>query len=284
MTDYKVFRKTTSAIFEVNFEGKLKRTFVKTGNTKPINPEEKDKNGYLYVEWTNENNETKRYYIHELVAKHFIEEKPDFFNLYVKHKNNNLTDNWVGNLEYLCLEDAKKEKLPMPVMVKSKSEEKEQEVVKHIEVDYKTYEGETEEWKKINNDLEISNFGNLRYFETKTIINKLYVFNGFYYFIHKKAKLYIHKQVALQFLENPTIKVYVVNHIDNDKTNNFYKNLQFMSYHSKYRKLENQEGDELDKQIKESEEKVKELLELKKQKKLERLQKRINKLSQALEN
>jgi hypothetical protein len=110
-------------------------------------------------------------------------------------KNNNLTDNWVGNLEYIFLEDAKKQKLSIPVRVKSKSEEKEEEVVKHIEVDYKTYENENEEWKKINKDIEISNFGNMRYFETKTIINKFYVFNGYYYFIHKKAQLLEQKKL-----------------------------------------------------------------------------------------
>jgi hypothetical protein len=39
MTDYKVFRKTTSAKFEVNFEGKLKRTFLKSGKIDFINPQ-----------------------------------------------------------------------------------------------------------------------------------------------------------------------------------------------------------------------------------------------------
>jgi hypothetical protein len=284
---YKIFRKTKLFSWEVNHEGKVRKINNVTCSVECLNKDfQKDKNGYFYLEYGSDD-DIKRYYIHELVAEHFIENKPDYLNLYVKHKNSLLTDNWFGNLQYIFLEDAKKKKLPIPVRVKSKSEEKEIEVVKHIEVDYKTYENENEEWKKISKDIEISNFGNMRYFETKTIINKFYVFNGYYYFIHKKAKLYIHKQVALQFLENPSVKNYIVEHIDKDKTNNFYKNLQFISYNSKYRKLQNKkvdEVDEVDKQIKESEEKLKELLEQKKLKKLERLQKRIEKLSKSLEN
>lgn len=274
--DFKIFRKVKGAVFEVNYKGSVRRRGIITGTLTDFEKQkQKDKNGYEYLEWMEVDESISRFYIHEIVAEHFTENKPDFDNLYVKHKNGNLTDNWIGNLEYIFIEDAKKDNLPMPVRVKSKSEEKEECTEKHIFIEYNDYNDNNEEWKEVNKHIEISNYGNLRFSNTKEIINKFFLNKDLLYFIHFNSRFYIHKKVAELFLEKPYFKKYSVEHIDGNKLNNYYKNLQLVPYNKKYN---NNNEEEIDKEIKEKQEKLEKLKLEKKQKQLEKLNKQIEKL------
>lgn len=283
--EYKTFRKVRGAIFEINYKGSVRRNGINTGTITDLDrKKQKDKNGFEYLEWTELDESTSRFYIHELVAKYFIENKPDYDNLYVRHKNGNLTDNWVGNLEYIFIEDAKQNNLPFPVRVKSKSEEKEEENIKHIIIDYNE-NNEDEEWKEVNKDIEISNYGYLRFLKTKEIIKKFYLNKDLLYFIYFNKRFYIHKQVALLFLDKPFFKKYVVEHIDGNKLNNYYKNLQIIPYNQKYKYTNNKNNtdnesseEDIKTDINEKKELLKQLRKQKLQKQLEILDKQIEKL------
>jgi hypothetical protein len=55
-------------------------------------------NLYLFITFS-VNGKKKNFYIHQLVAMAFLGHKPDRFNLVINHKNHNVTDNSVWNLE-----------------------------------------------------------------------------------------------------------------------------------------------------------------------------------------
>ena len=92
-----------------------------------------------------------------------------------------------------------------------------------------------EEWRVcvINKNYEISNLGRLRNLVTKRII-KLYCHsNGYasYSTRHegKKIAISIHQAVAKTFL-GPRPKGCVIDHIDNNRSNNRVDNLRYVSY------------------------------------------------------
>lgn len=79
---------------------------------------------------------------------------------------------------------------------------------------------------------EVSNYGNIRNIITgkkrKLSLNK----QGYYYCVisrGRKRKLFIkaHRAVAENFVDGD--KTLVINHIDCDKTNNYFRNLEFVS-------------------------------------------------------
>lgn len=93
----------------------------------------------------------------------------------------------------------------------------------------------TEKWKDIpkTEKYEISSNGRIRNKQTKNI-RKQNLKNGYYYFniydesIEKIVAHRVHRIVAKLFVKNPDKKKYdVVNHIDGNKLNNNYKNLEW---------------------------------------------------------
>lgn len=66
----------------------VKETIINTGN---------NGNGYLFV-YLWKNNKCKRYYVHRLVAKHFIPNPNNY--LEINHKDRNKANNNVSNLEW----------------------------------------------------------------------------------------------------------------------------------------------------------------------------------------
>lgn len=108
----------------------------------------------------------------------------------------------------------------------------------------------TEEWKDIPNYegyYQISNFGQvkslkrtiiskngvIKHLQERIITPKLQGHNYYYVFLTKESKhkkFYIHRLVAESFVNNPnpTVLIYV-NHIDENKINNIYTNLEWVS-------------------------------------------------------
>jgi hypothetical protein len=97
--------------------------------------------------------------------------------------------------------------------------------------------------KELNEYYEISNYGNLRSIDRldnrgfkklgkilKSSINR----GGGYPYVRlsingKKLSVVLHRLVAKYFVENKDNKQYV-NHIDSNRTNNFYKNLEWVTH------------------------------------------------------
>ncbi len=77
---------------------------------------------------------------------------------------------------------------------------------------------------------EVSNFGNVRNKKTEKLLKKIRVTHGWYKVnLIQNAKpksLYIHRLVALAFIDNPDEKPFV-DHIDNNKINNNARNLRW---------------------------------------------------------
>lgn len=93
-------------------------------------------------------------------------------------------------------------------------------------------------WKQISvenqkTNYEINEFGIARNIKTQKELKPLLGSNGYYkycLYVNKQAKYYsAHKLVALYFVPNKNNQE-IVNHIDGNKLNNFYKNLEWCSY------------------------------------------------------
>lgn len=112
---------------------------------------------------------------------------------------------------------------------------------------------EKEVWKSItefDNLYEVSNFGNIRNKATKKIkaLHRQYKNAGYYrvnfFNGEKRKKFFVHILVAKYFV-NGYEDGFIVNHIDGDKTNNRYSNLEWVSrsYNNKhYIKTKNIKG------------------------------------------
>ena len=96
----------------------------------------------------------------------------------------------------------------------------------------------TEQWKKFNSFLEVSNFGNVRFTKSKAEYpvqkkyNKLGVQDGYRYIVLANLKYPkpIHRIVAKLFVDNPCPKLYkVVDHLDRDRSNNYFENLKWVN-------------------------------------------------------
>lgn len=91
------------------------------------------------------------------------------------------------------------------------------------------------QWKNINNyiNYSISNTGLIKNNKTDRIL-KYYIRNGYpsvtLCYNNKKKTINIHQIVAEHFLEKPNINKYVINHKNEDKTDNNILNLEYVSY------------------------------------------------------
>lgn len=81
---------------------------------------------------------------------------------------------------------------------------------------------------------EVSNHGQVRNRETKYIL-KQQIINGYHNvhlrvgIDHKNGKfIYVHRLVAMAFVPNPN-KEETIDHIDRDRSNNYYENLRWVS-------------------------------------------------------
>ena len=91
---------------------------------------------------------------------------------------------------------------------------------------------ENEKWVKIDNfDYYISNYGNVKNKDGKLRKLKMDRYGYLTIGLWKKGKakyFTVHRLVAIHFIENPENKPQV-NHIDENKTNNYYANLEWVT-------------------------------------------------------
>lgn len=156
----------------------------------------------------NINCKQKTILICEMVAKMFI---PNIDNLkYVKHKDCDITNNMFYNLYY---SDNKQE------LYKKKKKYKEHGICWH-----------RIKYKGIKTNYEISELGSIRH--VKNLIPLKFTKDGSGYYqvkilVNDKYKnIKPHRFVAKYFVDNPK-DLNIVNHIDGDKTNNIYTNLEW---------------------------------------------------------
>lgn len=98
-----------------------------------------------------------------------------------------------------------------------------------------------ENWKIINQfpKYEVSTYGRVRNVKTKKVLYIKRHTNGYLQVViqkqGKKNYLYIHRLVACAFLPNPQ-NLPLVNHIDEDKTNNHVENIEWCTsaYNTNY--------------------------------------------------
>jgi len=119
-------------------------------------------------------------------------------------------------------------------------------------------------WKQVSgyeNVYEINEFGDLRRCGCEKLIKKLNRKDGYLQYVLSKDGIRksrkIHRLVADAFVENPN-NYNVVNHIDGNKTNNYYKNLEWCTYsHNNTHAWENNLNHNTEKQRNSAKESVK---------------------------
>ena len=160
------------------------------------------KGNYYCVTLLKDNNKTKSFFIHKLVAKLYKSNIKKF--KYINHKNGNKLENFIENLEW-----------------------------SNTKINNKINNNDNnEEWKEIKDikNYEISNLGNIRNKNTKFIL-KQQVYTGYYTVkLYETQKTYmIHRLVANSFINNIDNKA-TVDHIDRNKLNNNVNNLMWATY------------------------------------------------------
>lgn len=85
-----------------------------------------------------------------------------------------------------------------------------------------------EQWKIIKDypNYSVSNYGRVRNDLTCKILKQNLNSSGYYRVSLKRKHLFVHRLVAIAFIDNPN-NYPVVNHLDEDKTNNSVSNLEW---------------------------------------------------------
>jgi hypothetical protein len=232
---WKRFRITSSYFWEVSFEGKVRKQSKRNKNYSDVNNFSKDKNGYLYLDLLNADGvNTDRLYLHELVAEMFLEKEFPEGN-YVKHKNSNILDNFKNNLEYIFIDDAKNNNLPMPVRLRVLKNNK-------INLELRMIEDCDELWKtcKTDDSYIISSFGNVKnsngaYIKEFNTIKDYIILPSFDDEKEKPINLFLHVEVAKLFCSDFSETRKYVRHKNGNKLDNFYKNLEYVSHYEMYK-------------------------------------------------
>lgn len=234
MVDYtshwKSFYNTDTFDYQVSVLGKLRKIRKRDNEIMDMLTINFDRNMFKYVSFysNDEDCNEKRFFIDEIVADLFLLDKPNMTDLYVIHKNKNLLDNEANNLDFVTIEYARANDMPMrdrPILIiptKTK-----------ITLQPRFVEDCEEIWKR-HSIYEVSNFGNVRDRRTKKLITEFNVIKG-YLTITGLGQTYIHKLVGELFIEcNIDSEYKMVVHKDGNKFNNFFGNLIWVNRNDLY--------------------------------------------------
>lgn len=168
------------------------------------------------------NGKTKSFFIHRIVMSSFFPDENLFIDkkYFVNHKNRNPSDNRLENLEWITHKDNNlhAKNTPKPDIIKN--------IISKDKIEYKNTLIFISEIKH-NKNYEIYSDGRVYSKRTEKFLKPSYK-NGYLcisLFPENKTYL-IHRLVAQEFIENPENKTYV-NHIDENKQNNNYQNLEW---------------------------------------------------------
>ena len=249
MVDYsshwKSFYNTETYDYQVSVLGKLRKIRKRDNEIMDMLTFNFDRNMFKYVSFysDDQNCNEKRFFIDEIVADLFLLNKPDISDLYVIHKNKNLLDNEADNLDFVSIEYARANCMPMrdrPILIiptKTK-----------ITIQPKVFEEYEEIWKR-HSIYEVSNLGNVRDRRTKKLITEFNVIKG-YLTITGCSQTYLHKLIGEAFIKcDLDVENKRIIHKDGNKFNNFVGNLMWISDY-KYFKIYNKEEIEKHKQEK----------------------------------
>jgi hypothetical protein len=214
------------------------------------------------------NGKVQQYYLHRIVAEHFIENPNNLPE--VNHKDGNFYNNISDNLEWISKIDnmrhARKLNLINQFKTKVKVTDKETREVTYYDsvgdcskqlgiyksniskycrqkMNHKTYQFEYEDSKRRVIDEEgviwkefpefdkylVSNTGEVKHKKNGNILSGSLV-NGYRFVtLSNRTNRLVHRMVAMTFLENPE-NCPVVDHLDTNPLNNHVDNLKWCSY------------------------------------------------------
>ena len=190
-----------------------------------------NRKGYLSVKLINNDTKIKKKLlpIHRLVALHFVENKDK--KEIVDHIDGNKINNKVTNLRWVTLSEnslayhelkkEKEKKEGKKIIVKGKIVYNDDEVFENIgtigNLDYSNY--------------EVSNYGKIRNVLTNKLLEPALGDNEYYTIClgatNGRKTFYVHRLVAKLFVDNSDEENDIVNHLDENKLNNYYKNLEW---------------------------------------------------------
>lgn len=235
MEFWAIFRETENYSWKINKHGDVRRFNKKNNSWIDVCSVRTNKENYDYIDFLNDDEvNIDRFFIDELVAKYFVTNNLKHNEVFVIHKDDNRQNNSFDNLEYISIVEANFRKLQPRRLPKFKE-------VSTIKVEIRKIENEEEKWKPCTeNDLYlISNFGNVKFEKTNKFITKFKQNKGYLILMDtdeygKNNFIYIHKQVAVLFLEKVDNKIYV-KHKNTNKKDNFYKNLEYVTHYELYK-------------------------------------------------
>ena len=174
-------------------------------------------NGYKYYRLS-KNNHKKMFYVHRLVAEHFVENIKKL--PVVNHKDGNKLNNNVDNLEWVSYSDNVKH---FHKKIKKEKNKKIQKYCGNLE---------NEIWIEAigNTNYKVSNYGRIWNIKTNNILSPSETCGYYKVRLSKNGKTtdwLVHKLVFCSFYKELDIpKDFVIDHIDGNKHNNTLKNLR----------------------------------------------------------
>jgi len=187
----------------------------------------KNNYGYIMVRLQNKiNKKSILYRVHRLVGFTFLQNNNSDYNI-IDHINRIRNDNRVENLRWcnskINSNNTKKHTARQSIIINIYDDKEQYKNIIHKDIgDYSNY--------KISNYGRIIN--NISKYEFKTVADAEGYIISQIINVNKKRHLFrVHRLVCLLFCEKPENynSSFVVNHIDENKSNNYYKNLEWVS-------------------------------------------------------
>lgn len=234
---------------------------IRCFSTKKLIKKEVFKNNHVVYLKNLEKNKYRRYCIHSLVTDHFMPIENYNKRFIVKHKDGNRLNNHIDNLEYITNSENQKNIIKEKENLPNESNQYEFDINKPIPkkifdteycliIENISLEKGVEIWQDIPeySRYKISTYGNVFAKSLNKFVSKINKGGYYHVSLYDNQKIRkcvsIHQLVAKTFLENndPENKT-IVDHIDNDKTNNHIDNLRWVtksenskSYQQNFRK------------------------------------------------